>query len=183
MTNLAGKLLISQPAIQTGHFSKSVILVAQHSKVGAWGVVVNKIAKTITMKTIMETVGIEYHRDEAIYIGGPVETNRVHVVHSLDWSSSGTMCVTDEIGITGDVSVLAAISAGVGPEYYRAGIGLAVWSSGQLDGEMTGSAPWKSHHQWLTADGTIDLCLNGLGDDQWNNAVGHCIQQRVSEFF
>ena len=183
MTNLAGKLLIAQPAIRTGHFTKSIILIAQHSKMGAWGVVVNKLARTISMKTIMETVGIEYHRDEAIYIGGPVEPNRVHVVHSLDWQSSGTMCVTDDIGITGDISVLAAISAGDGPEYYRAGIGLAVWSAGQIDGEMSGVAPWKPSHRWLTIDATVPLCLNNLGDEQWNNAIGHCIQQRVSELF
>jgi putative transcriptional regulator len=181
--NLTGKIIIAQPAFYSGHFSKSIVLIAQHGEGGSWGVVLNRLARTVTMKEVMKAAGVEYHRDEAIYIGGPVEPTRIHVVHSLDWSSSGTMCINDEIGITGDLSILAAISAGEGPDYYRAGIGLAVWSAGQLDGEMKGQSPWKPEQRWLTTDATVNLCFNELGEEQWHNAIGHCIEERVSDLF
>jgi putative transcriptional regulator len=180
---LTGKLLVAQPLNQDGHFAKSTVLVAQHSLSGAWGVVVNRAAKTVNMQAIMHAAGIESSSNETIYVGGPVEPTRVHVIHSLDWSSSSTLRITDDIGITGDVSVLAAISAGVGPTLYRAGVGLAVWSAGQLEGEQSGLEPWTAKHQWLTTDASIELCLTGAGEEQWQRAINDCVNQRIATLF
>lgn len=183
MRNLTGQLLVSQPKHTEGHFSKSVILVAQHNDSGAWGVITNRIARTVKLKHIMEAAGIEFDGDEMAYIGGPVEPTRVQVVHTLDWSSSNTLKITDDIGITGDVSVLAAITKGEGPKLYRAGVGLSVWSAGQLDGEQSGVAPWTPDHQWLTTPATVDLVLNGIGEEQWQTAIDACVKHRISELF
>lgn len=180
---LTGKLLIAQPQNQDGHFAKTVVLVAQHSINGAWGVVVNRSARSVNMSAIMKAAGIEHQSDEPVYIGGPVEPTRVHVVHSMDWSSSSTLRITDDIGITGDLSVLAAIAANEGPQFYRAGVGLSVWSPGQLDGEMSGKEPWSPKHQWLTVDSSINLCLVGSGDEQWQRAINTCVNHRVAELF
>ena len=180
---LTGKLLVTQPCNNSGHFSKGVVLVAQHSLSGAWGVIVNRPAKTVNMQNIMAAAGIDYDGNETIYVGGPVEPTRVHVVHTLDWSSASTLRITDDLGITGDVSVLAAISQGQGPELYRAGVGLAVWAAGQLDGEQSGISPWTPGHRWLTADASIELCLTGAGEEQWHRAVGQSVNQQVSSFF
>lgn len=181
--SLAGQLIVAPPKNQEGHFSKTVVLVAQHGLSGAWGVVVNRPAKTVTMQAIMSAAGIEYGGNETVYIGGPVEPTRVHVVHSLDWSSSTTMRVTDDIGITGDMSILSAIAAGEGPRLYRAGIGLSVWSAGQLDGEMSGLEPWTPSHQWLTVPSSIDLCLTGGGEEQWQRAINECVNRRIASLF
>lgn len=180
---LTGQLLISQPKNQDRHFTKSVILVAQHNETGAWGVVVNKQARTVSLKDIMNAVGIDYSGDEVAYVGGPVEPTRVHVVHSLDWSSPGTLKISDDLGITGDITILTAISRGEGPRSFRAGVGLAVWSAGQLDGEQTGTTPWTPEHVWLTAPATSDLCLTGASDEQWQNAIEASVKQKISEFF
>jgi putative transcriptional regulator len=181
--SLLGKILIAQPRNTDGHFTRSVILVAQHSMSGSWGVMVNRPAKTVNMSNVMDAAGIESTSNEAVYVGGPVEVNRVHVVHSMDWSSSSTLQITGSLGITGDRTILAAIAAGEGPRLYRTGIGLAVWSAGQLDGEMSGIEPWTASHQWLTADATLELCLSGSGDEQWQRAINHCVNDRISEFF
>jgi putative transcriptional regulator len=135
------------------------------------------------MQAIMSAAGIEYAGNETIYVGGPVEPTRVHVIHTLDWASSSTLKITNDLGITGDVSVLAAISQGQGPKLYRAGVGLAVWSAGQLEGEQSGIEPWTPAHRWLVADATVDLCLTGAGEEQWQRAIDHCVSQRVSSLF
>lgn len=180
---LTGQLLVSQPRNQDGHFAHTSILVAQHSLSGAWGVVVNRLAKTLTMQNIMAAAGIEYSGNEPIYVGGPVEPTRVHVVHSMDWFSDSTLRITDDIGITGDVSVLAAISMNEGPQLYRAGIGLAVWSAGQLEGEQSGVDPWTEKHQCLTTEASIELCLTGRGEEQWQRAINQCVNQRIATLF
>jgi len=180
---LTGQLLIAQPKNQDGHFSKSVVMIAQHGLTGAWGVVVNRPAKTINMQNVMAAVGIDYSGNEMVYVGGPVEPTRVHVVHTMDWFSSSTLQITDEIGITGDVSVLSAISLGQGPKLYRAGIGLSVWSAGQLEGEQSGLEPWNETHRWLTTPACIELCLTGSGEEQWQRAINQCVNRRISDFF
>lgn len=182
-TFLTGQLLIAQPKSQDRYFSRTIVLIAQHTDAGAWGVVINKPAKTVDMKDIMTAAGIEYSETETVYVGGPVEPTRIHVVHTLDWSSPSTLAITDEIGITGDVSVLSAISAGTGPRLYRAGVGLAVWSAGQLEGEQSGKTPWTDAHQWLTTPATVDLCLTGSGREQWQRAIDANVNQTISMLF
>jgi putative transcriptional regulator len=181
--SLAGKILVSQPKNHSPHFSKSVILLAQHGINGAWGVMVNKEAAAVNIGTVMSAAGITYNGHEPVYIGGPVEPTRVHIVHTMDWFSASTLQIAPKLGITGDLGILASISAGEGPEMWRAGIGLAAWSAGQLDGEMSGVAPWHSDHIWLTADATEEVCLSGTGEEQWQRAISHCVNQKISTLF
>lgn len=180
---LNGKLLISQPKVVVGPFARSVILLANHNITGAWGVIVNHPANSVKMSSIMSAVGIKSKNEELIYIGGPVEPTRVHVIHTLDWFSSTTLRITEEIGITGDLSVLAAISAGQGPALFRTGVGLSAWTAGQLEGEQSGEDPWTTDHRWLITPATIDLCLTGTGDAQWQRAIDRCVNERVSTLF
>lgn len=189
--SLAGNILVAQPKSTNSHFQKSVILVAQHGPAGAWGVVVNKDAKQLSLQNVMLAAGIDYPEKLAripgksgpVFLGGPVEQTRVHVVHSLDWFSSSTIEITPELGITGDVSILASIAADEGPEMWRIGVGLAAWSAGQLDGEQSGLSPWTPDHNWLTCPATTDLVLAGGGEEQWQRAIDACVNSKISELF
>ena len=189
--SLAGHILVSQPKSTNSHFQKSVILVAQHGPAGAWGVIVNKEASRLDLRSVMSAAGIDYPehlmripgKNGPVCLGGPVEPSRVHVVHTLDWFSSGTIRITDEIGITGEMSILTAIANDEGPEIWRVGVGLAAWSAGQLDGEMSGVSPWTPDHQWLTCPATVELVLSGNGDEQWQRAIDSCVNTKISEFF
>jgi len=189
--SLAGQLLIAQPRNNHGHFQKSAIILAQHGPAGAWGVVVNKEAPNVSIKNVMSAAGIDYPdrlmlipgKNGPIYMGGPVEQTRVHVVHTMDWFASSTIQITDRLGITGEMSVLAAISQEEGPELYRIGVGLAAWSAGQLDGEQSGILPWTQDHQWLTTKATEDLVLTGSGDEQWQRCIEACVSNKVAELF
>jgi putative transcriptional regulator len=181
--SLVGQLLVAQPKNTDGHFAKSIVLVAQHSLTGAWGVIVNRPAKTLNMTSIMNAAGIEFESNEIAYVGGPVEPARVHVIHTMDWFSSSTLRITEELGITGDRTILAAIAQGQGPKLYRAGVGLAVWSAGQLEGEQSGVDPWGPNHRWLTTPGSVELCLTGSGEEQWQRAINQCVNQRIKELF
>lgn len=180
---LNGQLIISQPCNQDPYFAKSVILVAQHNDSGAWGVILNRRARTVTMSNIMAVVGIEYAGNEPVFVGGPVEPTRVHVVHTLDWSSPSTLYISDNLGVTGDISILSAISNGTGPKLYKAGIGLSVWGAGQLEGEQSGHEPWTPDHRWLVATATADVCLSGSGEEQWQCAIHSSVQQKISDYF
>jgi putative transcriptional regulator len=189
--SLAGQILVSQPKNNNGHFQKSVIIIAQHGPAGAWGVVVNKEAPQVGIQTVMSAAGIDYPeklltipgKNGPVYMGGPVEQTRVHVVHTMDWFSNSTIQITSDLGITGEMSVLAAIAQDEGPEMWRVGVGLAAWSAGQLDGEQSGIPPWTTDHQWLTTKAATDLVLSGSGEEQWQRAIEACVNNKIAELF
>jgi len=163
--NLTGHILCAQPQSIDPYFARSVIAVAAHDSSHSWGLIVNKVHPNITITNIMQTTGIDY------------------VVHTLDWKGHSTVAVTPDIGITGDVSILAAIAGGEGPNLYRIVAGLCVWGPGQLDGEYKGLPPWKLEHRWLDAPATIESVFNEKGDSQWQKSIEIVANSVISTWF
>ena len=182
--NLTGHIICSQPKCIDSLFARAVIVIAKHGSDNSWGVIVNKPHATVTVGEVMGMAGVEYHNDPTpIYQGGPVEPTRVHVIHTLDWSSASTVPVTSDMGITSDISVLAAIAGGHGPELYRVVAGICAWGAGQLDGEYKGLPPWKPEHRWLDAPANIDAVFDQNGDDQWKKSIEIVANSVVSTWF
>lgn len=181
-SSLAGHILVSQPRSEDPYFSKSVILIAKHGPQGAWGIMINKSTPNLTLGTIMQAVGIDSNKQDRVYVGGPVDTHRVFIVHSMDWQSHNTIQVTKDIGITNEMQVLAAISTGEGPALYRTCVGSAGWGPGQLDGEYRGEPPWKTANRWLDAPATIESVFSLSQDDQWQKCIELVAQHKVSSW-
>ena len=182
--NLTGHILCSQPKCLDAFFNKSVVVIAQHSEKHSWGVMVNKVHPDFNIGTLMANAGVAYPDDpRPIFIGGPVEPGRVHVIHSLDWQGSSTIAVTHDIGITGDISILAAIAGGQGPSLYRICAGLCVWGPGQLDGEQKGIPPWKPEHRWLDAPATLEAIFDQNGEEQWQKSIEIVANSVISTWF
>lgn len=182
--NLTGHIIAMPPSKNAPGtiFTQSVVLIAQHDSDGAWGIIVNKKSPRVTLDLIMNSVGIDHAYNESVYVGGPVEPQRVYVVHTLDWQGPNTISITPEIGITGDITVLAAINQGQGPKLYRACVGMCGWSSGQLDGEYKGLPPWDAKRSWLGAPATIDAVFNATDNAQWEQAIDIIAAAAVSSW-
>ena len=182
--NLTGHILAMPPASNSPNniFTRSVVLIVQHKLDGAWGLIVNKKNPKVTLETVMHSVGIEHPYHESTYVGGPVENQRVFVVHTLDWRGSNTIPITPEIGVTGDISILAAINQGEGPKLFRTCIGMCGWAPKQLDGEYKGLPPWNVKTSWIDAPATIDSVFNLSDDDQWEQAIDIIATSKVSNW-
>ena len=180
--HLFGHILVSQPKSEDPYFSKSVILVAKHSSEGSWGLVVNKPTTSLSIGTIMQAVGIDSSKRDKVFVGGPVDTHRVFIIHSLDWRSSNTIQVTPEIGITNEMAILAAISQNEGPALYRTCVGCCGWAPNQLDGEYQGNSPWKQNNRWLDAPATIESIFNLTDDEQWQKGIEIVAQNKISSW-
>ena len=180
--SLAGHILVSQPKSEDNYFAKSIIFLAKHSSNGSWGLVVNKPTPTLSIGTIMESVGIMSKKQDKVYVGGPVDTNRVFIIHTMDWSSSNTIRVTPDIGITNEMAVLAAISKDQGPALFRTCVGTCGWAPGQLDGEIKGDPPWKPTNRWLHAPATIESVFNLSDDEQWQRGIEIVAHNAVSNW-
>lgn len=180
--NLSGKLVISHPKCSDPFFAKGVVLIAKHTPTSAWGLMVNKPTPRLRLDQIMQSVGLMSDISDRVYVGGPVDTNRVNVVHTLDWRSSTTLMITDDIGITSDVGVLVAIADGVGPSLYRACLGTCSWDAGQLDKEFKAEYPWRQEDSWIDSPATIDSVFDQSEEEQWNRSIELAAQSKIANW-
>lgn len=185
--NYQGKLLIAQPKCESAFFKESVILVVKHSNNGAWGVMLNKPIpdKSCDLADIYNHIGMDNPTGVTapLYVGGPVERSRVCIIHSTDWASSSTIKVTEDVAVTTDISVLAAISIGQGPEKFRACCGISSWAMGQLEGEMSGREPWNHLHKWLDTKADAETVFDLEHTEQWSQLIVRAVRLEVGHWF
>lgn len=146
------------PNLRDSRFARSVVYICAHSKDGALGIVLNQ-PKNFAFSELLNQLDIstsaqvkflpEKLRDLKVREGGPVEPNRGFVLHSIDYATSNTMPVTEDLGLTTTTDILRAISAGVGPKDILVALGYAGWQEGQLEAEIKANA-------WLTCSLTLE---------------------------
>jgi len=184
--NYRGFLLAAHPKRVDPYLRRGVMLILDHDSSGAIGLQINKpYGHDVSLDTVMQNLNLPLTsgQDQPLYNGGTEMTNRIHVVHTLDWYSPSTVKLTDQIGVSNDVSVLAAIANGEGPEYIRVIAGYTKWLPGHLNGEILGEDPWTINHTWTFVPANIDI-LFGLDDiDQWHKIIAESGRIQVSSWF
>lgn len=184
MSNYTGYLLAAHPRRPQDFFSQGVILIFKHDATGAIGLQLNRVFSTCaSMTSVMENLGIVGNfDDDPLYMGGEHGGNRVYIVHSLDWSSSNTLEVSDNIGVSGDISVIAAISENQGPGQFRAVAGYNIWGPGELDRELDGSGLEDIVQSWSYIPATAELIFDYHGVDQWRRVIAAASQERTASW-
>lgn len=166
--DLTGKLLIAMPGMGDPRFAHSVILLSSYSAEGAMGLIVNKLAKGMTLSDVLEKVSREVapvSRSIDVHFGGPVETGRGFVLHSDEYRSAmHTLVLPGGFAMTATIDVLEDIGQGNGPSDALLMLGYAGWGPGQLDREI-------AQNGWLTADATQDLVFAKTDGEKWEAAL------------
>lgn len=178
-----GYLLAAHPKRADPVLRRSVMLIMDHDQSGAIGLQINKPFDNVSFDTVMQHMGLTNHHDQPLYNGGPEAANRIHVIHSLDWHSASTVKVTDNIGVSKDISVLAAISQSEGPEYFRVVAGYTRWRPGHLKGEIQGQDPWNLYHTWTFIPADIDVLFELDNIDQWHNIISESGRLQINTWF
>lgn len=147
---LDGQMLIAMPGMPDERFARTVIYLCAHSSEGAMGIVVNKRARNIGFPELLVQLDL-IGKDEAIRLpvrasrvpvlaGGPVETTRGFVLHSMDVAiAESTLSIAGGIGLTVTLDMLRTIARGEGPENAVLALGYASWGAGQLEREIRGN--------------------------------------------
>lgn len=166
---LAGQILIAMPSMSDPRFARTVIYLCAHNADGAMGLVLNRLINSITFKDLLEELKVEEPTPDngsapAIHFGGPVETGRGFVLHSVDYAGPDSMPLSGKFALTATVDILKAIAAGEGPQQHLLALGYAGWGPGQLDGELQENA-------WLSVEADPDLVFDGALDDKWDRAL------------
>ena len=182
--NYTGYLLAAHPKRTDSVLRRSTVLVIDHDSAGAIGLQINKpYVSNVTFDSVMRNVGLTMPNDQPLYNGGPESTNRIHVIHTLDWFSPTTNKVTDQIGISSDLSVLSAISNNEGPSYFRAIAGFVRWLPRHLDGEVLGEDPWTINHSWSFTRAEPETLFGYTDIDQWHRVIAESSREQVASWF
>ncbi|OZO45491.1 hypothetical protein CGU37_29215, partial [Pseudomonas fluorescens] len=121
------------------------------------GLIVNKPTGEVELADMLEQLSISHgpqSRQMGVSFGGPVETGRGFVLHSLDYVSMvNTLRVEGVFGLTATLDILEELAKGQGPQRALVAIGYAGWGPGQLEAELAQNA-------WLTCDANMELVFD-----------------------
>ncbi len=181
---LDGKILVAPPRMRDYRFAKAVIYMWRHDVSGAAGVILNKPLTAPTFERVCQEGSIECLTgiNPKIHYGGPVMSNMVGVLHTLDFEIKSTNPVRDDLGFTLDRQAVEAIALGHPPAKYFVMMGMASWEPGQLEQEISAEAPRRHSEAWLVMDYDFQLVFNSDAKDMWDIAVNQAVQQKTQQF-
>lgn len=156
MTTLKGHLLVASPGLLDPNFARSVLLMFEHNKQGAAGLILNR-PTVATISDIAEQVFSEpFDWDKPLNIGGPV-VGPLLVVHTDEELSDRE--VIDGLFTTIDAAkVQVLLRQKVEPSLILANY--AGWGPGQLEAEI-------KEGSWLLTAATPDLVFGTDNDEDW----------------
>jgi putative transcriptional regulator len=167
--SLEGHFLIAMPSMFDPNFEQTVIYVCAHSEQGAVGLVVNQPTQSISFSDLLAQLKIpslDIEAEQAILLGGPVETERGFVLHSTDYCKEDTTLKTSStVGLTATLDILTAIANGEGPKRSLLAIGYSGWGPGQLEDEIQANG-------WLHCPADESLIFDLEFATKWERAIG-----------
>jgi putative transcriptional regulator len=138
-TSAAGQLLIATAALRGPPFEHTVILVAQHDKDGALGIVINRPLGERSIANLLDAFGADANGVSGtlrVYLGGPVDPQIGFVLHSTDYHSDDDVDIDGRVALTSGPEILRDIGLGKGPRQSLVAFGYAGWGAAQLDDEL-----------------------------------------------
>ena len=157
-----GRVLISEPFLNDTYFRRSVVLLTEHTDEGSVGFVLNKPVDLAVNDVLNDFPEI----DTEVSIGGPVNTNTIHYIHTLGDIIPNSVKVLDNLFWGGDFEVIKdMIGAGlIKRTEIRFFLGYAGWSPKQLENEL-------SENAWLVSEMRTDHIMQGPGNNLWKEIL------------
>ena len=165
--SLAGQLLVATPEMGDPRFRETVILMVQHDKKGALGIVINRPVKEMPMPQLLDALGIDSKGTNGtvrLFAGGPVQPEVGFIVHSAEYHHAGTIDIDGRVAMTTDPDILRDIGHHEGPHQSIVAFGYAGWGPGQLDGELALGG-------WFTVPEDPKLVFEVNREQLWDEAM------------
>ena len=158
MDSLKGHLIIASPTLEDPNFTRTVVLVTEHSDEGAMGVVLNRPSQAVVEEAAPTLESVVEH-GERVHLGGPVQPTAVTVLAEFDAPDRAAVMVLDDIGFMAagtDLDEVAEVTRRA-----RVFAGYAGWGPGQLEGEL-------EHEDWIVHEPTPDEIFTDEPEGLWS---------------
>jgi putative transcriptional regulator len=173
--NVTGRYLIARPHLQ-GVFARSVIYMYEDLPTGSGGVIINRQTGKF-LADILAGHNIAYPgKIDPIYLGGPVATNSLMMIHSDDFSSTNTLFTPGGINISSDDLMIEKIVNGARPRAFKMCAGRSQWAPGQLHHELKSNS-------WLVADLPKKLTFDFGNEKTWERSIEFASNQMFRQYF
>lgn len=128
-----GKILISTPDISGDIFSRSVVLIIDHSESGAFGLILNK--KNSKMSNRFKNF---FDFEIEVYDGGPVENDKVFFIIKGKKVTENFTEINHEYYLTEDIETIinAVLQNEISIQDVKIFSGYSGWSASQLENEV-----------------------------------------------
>ena len=160
-------MLVAMPSMQDPRFARTVIYICTHGPEGAMGLVLNRLYGELNFRGLLSQFNIMLSLespDLPIHYGGPVESARGFVLHTLDYRREATMPIDSTLGLTASLEILQAMAEGIGPRRALLALGYAGWSAGQLETELQANG-------WLTIPADENIIFHPILESKWDQSL------------
>lgn len=155
MKSLKGQLLIASTRLLDPSFAQAVVLMVQHNKDGAMGLVLNRQTDLAVREAWSQVSQSPCVREENLYVGGPCE-GVLMALHPF--ASASQVEVFEGLHFATETQHMEwLLQQGEAP--MRFFVGYAGWSAGQLETEMEAGS-------WIVTPATLDRVFMPE-DAQW----------------
>ncbi len=175
-----GQLLISQPGLVDPNFRRTVVLVTEHTKEGAFGLVLNRRTRQ-TVADLWELLTEKRCESESVtFEGGPVQPGAVFLLHRREDFATGELPVLPGLYLGSDMDLFENLIAADEREAsengddtkteakktsdYRVLCGYAGWGPGQLDGELEEGG-------WIVQGASTEFIFDTSPDRLWQKTM------------
>ena len=162
--------LVATKKMTDPRFKNTVIIMLENNEKGAWGIVINKPLASIPLGSLIYKSRDSTNKQKELYNvkiplywGGPVNENKILVLHSKEYKNETTTNYKN-ISISSDYKILFDIADNKGPKKNLVIVGISSWGEGQLEGEM-------EREGWSLSEINLDLIFEMDNTEKWLNAI------------
>ncbi len=164
INDMSNKFLIAAPGLNDPNFNQTVVLICEHTREGAFGLIVNRILMN-SFIPILNVFDIKRSVvDIPVYFGGPVKPEQGYVIYSPFNEKYVSIRVSENISVTASKDILFDIAEGKGPEKFIFTLGFSGWAANQLEQELIMDS-------WFVAPSDNDIIFNKSVSERWRSAA------------
>ncbi len=159
-----GRILIAEPFLNDIYFKRSIVFLTEHNDEGSVGFVLNKPVNLQIEEIINDFPSFDCN----ISIGGPVNTNTVHYLHTLGELVPNCVHVCDNIFWGGNFDTMKSLinNKAIAKSQVRFFLGYSGWMPKQLDEEL-------SQNSWLVSNIKPELVMNHDMNEIWKEVLNN----------
>jgi putative transcriptional regulator len=156
-------LLLSMPQLQDPNFARTVVLLCDYGRDGAFGLVLNRPTDVPATDMVRLDPPVVGGNDMPLWIGGPVEPQRGWILLG-DEPQVEFKFIREGLYLSTSQTLLREVLEARPAPRARVLAGYAGWGPGQLDEELAQSA-------WLMADIDLDIVFDIPAGAMWETAI------------
>lgn len=170
--NFRGMLLVANPTNPSNALEDAVMLVVNQVGRAIMALQVNRVLRGVELEHIVNNLGFSLDSaDQQVFYGGGLGGNKLHFIHTLDWSGLTTIRLGNNLGVTSDISILAALSESQGPQQYRACAGHWSWDLDTLHQQLDTINNPDVDYKWETLPADEATVFDLEGHEQWQKCL------------